>query len=200
MTISNKLFLMATLAISMNTCAYYDYNCVGLKSEVIKILDFTQMIEQQATAASKKVVKWLKKGIIDESPNRFSSQTVVEIAHIIEKNTTTTETKVASILLIIANKEASALAEAQKQAKNAAKQAQEQAKHAAKQGKKQAKYNQMKCMNMLALGAGVALAILPHALDVQNMANRFMCKNNNALLEQVKEMINKATASKNDSV
>jgi|SRR5579862_1482732 hypothetical protein len=112
MTMSNKLFLITALMVGMNT---FTYDAVGLKNETTNILNFAQTLEQQpTTAVNSKVAQWLQKGLANENyTTRFSNETIIEIARILNNNPTT-EAKIIALLTILADKEAAALENAKK--------------------------------------------------------------------------------------
>jgi len=180
MTISNKLVLIATLAVSINTCAY---DAVGLKSEATKGLNFAQTLAQQPTTAiNAKVAQWLQKGLANQDySSRFNNETVIEIARIVENNPTT-EAKVTQLLAVLADEEAAAAKEAKKAVKRERKWAQSRDKGAFIQG---------------AMTCTLAMMAAYMILDLARMdLNFFIKKHDNALLEKVQEMINQATAPK----
>src|SRR5258708_22290812 len=127
MTISKKLFLIATIAIGIpfNT---FTYDAVGLKNEVATASNFVQTLEQQPTAENRKVAKWLKKGLANKNySSSFSNETVIEIARIVNSNATPQE-KVTNLLTVIATEKAAALKDSKKDLKNERKYSQMRSK------------------------------------------------------------------------
>ena len=98
---------MTALAVGMNTVTY---DAVGLKKEATKGLNFAQTLEQQPTTATNtKVAQWLKKGLSNENySKRFNNVTVIEIARIIDNNSTT-EATVTALLMVLLDKKTSTL-------------------------------------------------------------------------------------------
>ena len=111
---------MAGLAVGMNACAY---DAVKLDSKVTNILNFAQTIGQDQAAANQKVAQWLNKDLTNKDGFRhFNDAEVIEIARIVESNATI-NAKVANLVTIIANNQATALKHAEEKAQHIAEQA-----------------------------------------------------------------------------